>query len=137
MWCSEFWVDFLKDKEPSLRFHIENMLEWDAGLLSEVIDAINDSRVNVCLDIGHAHCNSKETPIQWIERLKHRIGWVHVHDNHGEWDEHLAPGRGTMPMQEILSALLEQAPDAVWSLEAQDEQLAESLEWLTSNGYFR
>ena len=133
--CSEFWKDFLKPKEPSLRFHVENMLEWDGGLLGDVMDAINDPRVDVCLDIGHAHCNSRETPIQWIERLRGRIGWVHLHDNHGEWDEHIALGRGTIPMQEVCMALLEHAPNAVWSLEAGDEDLAESMEWLIVNGF--
>jgi sugar phosphate isomerase/epimerase len=134
--CSAFWKDFLKGKDL-FRFHVENMLEWDGVLLGEVIDIIGDDRVDVCLDIGHAHCNSRETPIQWIERLRGRIGWVHLHDNHGEWDEHLALGRGTIPLQEACMALLEHAPQAVWSLEAQDEGLVESMEWLLVNGFHR
>lgn len=133
--CTEFWNNFLTDKD-SFRFHVENMLEWDGGLLSEVIDSIGDQRVDACLDIGHAHCNSRETPIQWIERLRGRIGWVHLHGNHGEWDEHLALGTGTIPTPEVCSALLEHAPLAVWSLESRDEDLAASMEWLIRNGFF-
>lgn len=131
----EFWHDFLDSKDPSVRYHVENMLEWDAGLLAEVIDAIDDPRVDVCLDIGHCHCNSRETPMSWIERLGRRIGWVHLHDNHGQSDEHLALDQGTIPMDEVCGALLQHAPEAVWCLEPADEGIASSIEWLRTNGF--
>ena len=133
--CAAFWHDFLECKEPSVRYHVENMLEWDAVLLAEVIDAINDPRVDVCLDIGHCHCNSRETPIAWIERLGPRIGWVHMHNNHGETDQHLALDQGTIPIGEVCSALLENAPEAVWCLETLDEGVSTSIEWIRTNGY--
>ena len=133
--CVAFWQDFLQDKEQSFKFHIENMLEWDAVLLAEVIDGINDHRVDVCLDIGHCHCNSREAPLQWIERLGTRIGWVHLHNNHGETDEHLALDQGTIPMGDVCRTLLDHAPDAVWSLESFDEELPASIEWIKANGY--
>ena len=67
--CVAFWHDFLDGKEASVRYHVENVLEWDGGLLAEVIDTINDPRVDVCLDIGHCHCNSRESPQEWIEEI--------------------------------------------------------------------
>ena len=133
--CTAFWQGFLEDKEQSLRFHVENMLERDASLLAEVIDAVDDPRVDVCLDIGHCHCNSRETPIEWVERLGTRIGWVHLHNNHGESDEHLTLGEGTIPMEETCRALLECSPNAVWCLEALDDGLASSIEWMKAHGY--
>ena len=133
--CVDFWQDFLQDKEDGYRFHIENMLERDAVLLSDVIDGIGDARVDVCLDVGHCQCNSREPPMRWIERLGPRIGWVHLHNNHGEADEHLALGEGTIPMDEVCSALLEHAPTAAWSLEALDEKIPASIEWLKDHGY--
>ena len=133
--CVAFWHDFLDGKEPSVRYHVENMLEWDGVLLAEVIDTINDPRVDVCLDIGHCHCNSRETPMAWIERLGPRIGWVHMHNNHGGSDEHLALDQGTIPIGEVCSALLERAPEAVWSLEVLDEGISPSIEWIRANGF--
>ena len=130
-----FWHEFLADRESHLRFHVENMLERDGGLLSDVIDGIGDERVDVCLDIGHCHCNSEETPLQWIERLGERIGWVHVHDNRGDDDSHLALGAGTIPMREVGAALLEHCPKAVWCLECTDEDLPTSLAWLQAEGF--
>lgn len=133
--CVAFWHDFLNGKEASVRYHVENMLERDAVLLAEVIDTINDPRVDVCLDIGHCHCNSREPPIAWIERLGPRIGWVHLHNNHGESDEHLSLDQGTIPIGEVCSALLEYAPEAVWCLEAIDQGISSSIEWIRTNGY--
>jgi sugar phosphate isomerase/epimerase len=60
--CVKFWYSFLEDKEAALRFHVENMLEWDPLLIGDVIDGIGDDRVDVCLDIGHCHCNSRQSP---------------------------------------------------------------------------
>ena len=133
--CVTFWHDFLADKEQSLRFHVENMLEWNAVLLADVIDEIDDPRVDVCLDIGHCHCNSRKTPVQWIEGLGTRIGWVHMHNNNGAADEHLALDQGTIPIEEVCHALVEHAPKAVWCLEAFDEGLAASIDFLKANEF--
>ena len=98
-------------------------------------DAIADPRVDVCLDIGHCHCKSRETPLKWIERLGARIGWVHMHNNNGEADEHLALDQGTIPIEEVCNALLEHVPEAVWSLEALDEGLSASIDWIKAHGF--
>ncbi len=133
--CSAFWSDFLKGKPKSLRFHVENLLEWHPDLIAEVMATIDDPRVDVCLDIGHAHCNSKTDVTVWIERLAGRIGYVHLHDNHGDEDEHLGLGCGTIPMVDICHALLEYSPDAVWALEVDPARMHQSLDWLKSNGF--
>jgi sugar phosphate isomerase/epimerase len=50
-----FWQDYIVGKSDKVKFHIENMLELDPLLLSDVITEINSSNVDICLDIGHAH----------------------------------------------------------------------------------
>ena len=57
--CKIFWQTFLEGKPGQVRFHIENMLEYDPVLLSDVIAAIDRPNVDICLDVGHTHCNSK------------------------------------------------------------------------------
>lgn len=59
----EFWQSFLVGKSDEIMFHIENQLEYNPMLLSEVVAGIAAKNVDVCLDIGHAHCNS-HTPVQ-------------------------------------------------------------------------
>ncbi len=63
--------------------------------------------VGVCFDVGHAHL-APGVP-QAFETLKEFIRTTHVHDNHGERDEHLWPGQGTIDWKETM-ALLRTAP---------------------------
>jgi sugar phosphate isomerase/epimerase len=133
--ATAYWQDLLKNKPESLRIHLENHLENDPGMLSDVVDSINDVRLNLCLDIGHVHCCARQSIVKWIERLTHRIGYVHMHDNHGQTDEHLGLGEGTIPMVDVCAALEEYAPDAIWAIESEFRKVPESLDWLTSHGF--
>ncbi len=85
-------------------------------------------------DVGHAHCNSHTPVLKWIEALGNRIGYVHLHDNHGEADEHLGLGQETIPMLEVCHALNECAPNAICAIEAEGDGLVVSLRWLCNNG---
>ena len=68
----------------------------------EILRVGHFDRVGVCLDIGHAHLadpqNNKGVD-EAFELLKPRIAELHLHDNHGQKDEHLWPGRGTIDWQ--------------------------------------
>ncbi len=132
---TEFWRDFVDGKSETVRYHLENMLEREPGLLSDVVDEIDRPNVDVVFDVGHAHCYSRVSPLKWVETLGSRIGYVHLHDNHGEADEHLGLGQGTIPMTEICQSLREYAPNALWAIEAEGVGVSESVNWLTDNGF--
>lgn len=133
--CSAFWKDFLNGKGSDIHFHIENLLELDPGLLAEVIDAIDSPLVDVNLDIGHVACNSSTPLADWIRALSSRIGYFHLHDNHGEKDEHLTLGKGTIPLMEALELASELAPTAIWAIESDMDEMEESILWLKQNGF--
>jgi sugar phosphate isomerase/epimerase len=130
-----FWSAFLQAHQGRLRVHLENLLERDPAMLIDLVDAVGDPRLDVCLDVGHVHCHSPLPLPDWIRRLGPRIGYVHLHSNHGEADQHLALGQGTLNMEKALGALLEHAPQAAWAIEASPVQaVVASLEWLDSRG---
>jgi len=133
--CINFWNEFLRDKPETMTFYIENVLEHDAEMLDRVISGINKPNVKVNLDIGHAHCYSKVSVLEWINTLKSKIGYVHLHDNNGKNDEHLGLGMGNIPMKEVLEALNTYAPDAIWALECQSEYMESSIDWLKKYKY--
>jgi len=133
--CTDFWEDFLESKSEKMRFPIENMLESDPYLLSDVVTAIDRENVDVCLDIGHVHCQSKVSVLKWIEYLGDQIGYVHLHDNHGEKDEHLGLGEGDIPLVDVCNMLCEYAPGALWAIEAEDIGIQESVIWLKEHGF--
>ena len=138
-----FLETFLKDKDNSITICIENQFESDSELFIKLIDEINDSRVKICLDIGHAHANSNMPVEEWIKTLNGRIAYYHFHNNHGKQtvygynkdDEHLAINNGTIDICKILKLAEEYSPDAIWNLECKPEFLEESIICLKEMGY--
>ncbi len=62
---------------------------------------LNDLRL--CFDTGHAHM---ETGVDAaMELMRDRIATSHVHDNHGEKDEHLLPFDGGIDWEATIGAL--------------------------------
>ncbi len=69
-------------------------------LLDEVDSA---AEAGICLDLGHAHVLGGV--VEELEAALPRLAHLHVHDNDGQEDSHLAPGRGTIPWREVLTRL--------------------------------
>ena len=118
-----------------MHIHIENIIDPDTQSLEDLVRGIGDPRVDICLDIGHIHCNTCLSPMAWIDKLANLIGYVHLHDNHGSRDEHLGFGQGTLPLKETCSMLESQVPQAIWAIETDTDQVVASLNWLVSNGF--
>ncbi len=81
-------------------FHLENQLEHTPDLISEV----NDKRLNICLDVGHANCHSKTQVLEGIKQLNAQMGFVHLHNNNGQKDEHLGFTKGNINFENICIA---------------------------------
>ena len=131
----KFWQEFLEAHPEPIEIHIENTLERSPTLMKDLIDAINSPRLTINLDIGHTHCFSKFGTVNWIKTLGPRIGYSHLHDNHGERDEHLGLTVGTIPIRDICYALEEYAPNACWTIEADFDGIETSLKWLDREGF--
>lgn len=140
-----FLIEFLKDKDDSITICIENQFELDSELFIRLLDELNDSRVKVCLDIGHVNCNSNMSVEDWIKTLNIRIAQYHLHNNHGKQtiygynkdDEHLAIDNGTIDIEKTLKLAEEYTPDAIWSIESKVEFLEESIKYLKILDYIK
>ena len=71
--------------------------------LMEIFQIGHLTRINVCLDLGHAHLTVGVADA--IATLGDRIVSVHTHDNHAERDEHLWPGDGNIDWPKTVEAL--------------------------------
>jgi len=98
-----------------VRLLVENILSEsttpDHLVLILEMGHLND--VGVCLDLGHAHIDGGIASA--VATLGERIVSLHVHDNHGQKDEHLWPGEGTVDWPAAASTLqaLAKPPAAV------------------------
>jgi len=71
--------------------------------IREILHTGHFKDIGVCLDTGHAHLGGgvKET----IAELREFIRTAHLHDNHGNKDEHLWPGEGDIAWEEAMQEL--------------------------------
>jgi len=75
--------------------------------LVEFIQTSHFDDVGVCFDFGHAHLSNEV--VQAFEILKNHIRSTHVHDNAGDRDAHLWPGKGSIDWKQAME-LMRAAP---------------------------
>jgi sugar phosphate isomerase/epimerase len=79
--------------------------------LRRFLDQTRLTDVRFCFDAGHAHMGGG-IPVA-LESMRERIVTAHIHDNHGEKDEHLVPFDGTIDWPATLAAFPPETPLAL------------------------
>ena len=63
------WQTFLAKAPENITIALENVMDPGPEMLVEIVRQVNDPRLGLCLDVGHANCRiSKTPPLHWIER---------------------------------------------------------------------
>lgn len=78
-------------KERGVRLLLENTVS-ELGNPTHLMEFLSYTRlddVGICFDAGHAHLTGGA--LEGLGTLKDRMITAHLHDNHGEKDEHLLP----------------------------------------------
>ncbi len=121
-----FWQGFLgKARDTGATIAIENIFEEEPSTIKRVIEGIGDPSVAHCFDTGHFNMFATVSMQQWFDELGHFIVEAHLHDNHGQADEHLPVGEGEIDFDLVTSLLDQHAPDSVWTLEAHSRERLE------------
>ena len=109
-------------EEFSVRFAVENLGSLDCChfRFPDFVSILRDADLAFCLDVGHANLNGVLG-----EFLDSKPEHVHLHDNHGVWDEHAAVGSGDIDFSNVLEL------DATGIIECMEyEAVLESLAYL-------
>ncbi len=110
---------------------LENVYETDPELFLALLRQVAAPNLKVCLDVGHLFAFGDGDWVRWLNTLAPAIGQLHLHDNHGDVDAHLALGAGAIPLAEILSSLAGRGLRPLITLEPhQEDSLTPSLEFL-------
>ena len=92
----ELWTRAAEACAPA-NLYLENTLEQDPRPLADLAARL-PKNCGVCFDVGHWHAlaggRRKRNLELWLDELMPLIGHLHLHDNYGGYDEHLAPGEG-------------------------------------------
>ena len=117
---------------------MENVLDEDWRLLLDVYKQVEHPNFKLCLDMGHAHCYSDISVLDWAKSFGSYVSHVHVHDNMGDRDSHIALGEGTIPYEEVLGLLKQNNPQMDCTIECSSlEKVKKSyacLKQLKENG---
>lgn len=123
-----FWREFLPKIPQNMRICLENVLEPEPELLCDIVRAVHDARVRLCLDLGHICAYSKISVWKWLEACQGLCVHFHIHNNDGTRDSHGALFDGALPMAELLREIARSFPAATLTLELSDAQ--PSIDWL-------
>lgn len=114
-----FWREFIAEaKALGFLIAMENIFEKEPSTLRALIEAVNDKSFGHCFDTGHWNMFTRVQMEDWFEELGEYIFECHIHDNHGQIDEHLPLGEGEIDFDLFFGLVGHYAPDAVWTLEA-------------------
>ncbi len=117
IWC-ETAVSYLSmlAERYQVRIFIENTLDINPDILKRMMDMADPKLLGVCLDVGHA--NLTRVPIEsWIEALASHIGYMHLNDNHGVYDEHLPIGEGIIDWRILYSQISRLKQEPIMTIE--------------------
>ncbi len=136
----EFWKRFLDEHEGDTVICIENVMESEPALLTDIVTRVDDARLRLCLDIGHANL-SKTAPEIWLEQEMPYLSHLHIHNNKGTAaaefpaaaDTHSALDDGVIDVEGILKTLRERKDDVTLTLES--AAIERSMDWLAGKGF--
>ena len=94
---------FLKEY-PEIEILIENMFDNNSELILKLLKEVNDPRFRMCFDIAHANL-SNEAIDSWYKNCKDYISHIHINDNMGDCDSHLAIGLGNIDYDYVVNLL--------------------------------
>lgn len=109
--------------EKGVRIALENTLDEGPGPLCGVVEDLDPDVFGYCFDIGHFSVFGKCELGEWISAIEGRLLELHLHDNHGNYDEHLALSKGTVDFELLFRLLLDctTREKLVMTIEAHDE----------------
>lgn len=122
----EEWLDNARDTfsqiieklDPEISVLLENVYDQNPEILLRLREKLYYERVGFCFDTGHFLNFSMISLREWLEKVKNFLVEIHLHDNMGKKDQHLAIGDGIFPFEELFSFLKENNLNPILTIEA-------------------
>ena len=131
--CTGFWSEMAdRLNRAGCRLMLENVYEHGPGEILELFERLRGHGVGLCLDCGHLTAFGRAPLQEWLQVLGGFSGQLHLHDNGGEKDDHLAMGQGRIdfrPLFAYLEAHRSQPPVVTMEVH-RPEDIWPSLEYL-------
>ena len=130
-----YWEKVLKEN-PDMDIYLENTFESGPEILEKLSRRLcKYENYGVCFD--YAHAALAETPVDtWAEALGKYVKHIHINDNDGKSDLHLAWGDGTLDREKFYECYEKYMQGATVLIETMtQENVKRSLEVLRTEGF--
>jgi len=101
---------------------LENVYEHSPDEMLPFFQKLQQQQVGFCLDMGHQAAFGKVPLLSWMNLLGPYLGQLHLHDNHGERDEHLPLGAGKIDFSPLVGFLQKRKMLPIITLEPHEEK---------------
>jgi len=100
-------VDKLVDhaRSAGIRLAFENIYDSTPDDLVALVEPYPETVAGICFDTGHFNLFSQVSLKHWLEKLGARLFELHLHDNLGSDDDHIAVGDGTVKYGPLIAWL--------------------------------
>ena len=110
-YAEKYDVTVCAENLPFTALNISKVLE-----VKRLVREIDHPHLKVCLDTGHVNVFHDDMEAD-VRLLGDDLAVLHVHDNKGNWDQHLTPYQGNIDWEAFLAALKEIGFKGCFSLE--------------------
>jgi len=101
-----FWPEFLsRATEIDCTICIENIYATTPDIFIRLIALLDSPHFGHVFDVGHWNIFGTGRLLDWLNEATPYLKHMHLHDNHGERDEHLAVGQGFVPFSDLFDWL--------------------------------
>ena len=117
------WQQLLKIAAANnIYLMLENTYETGTDQLKKMLIALDSPHARFCLDVGHVQAFAKNNWQNWLPELEPWLGQIHLHDNDGCGDDHLALGEGNFDFAGFWGYLKSRKLAPLVTLEPHSEQ---------------
>lgn len=129
------YYSYLADKYNKKIF-IENFNDVDPTPMRIMMENVTDERIRICLDVAHANY-SKTSLGDWLDELGDYIGYLHLSDNVGDYDDHVILGCGNTDLKLVNEWWMRLDKDIPITVEMKTfDETVQSIKYLKDNCLF-
>lgn len=119
----ETWTELIgRANSAGIKVMFENTYEKDPSAHRALFAAFEDKQIGFCMDTGHLTAFAGTGWQPWLAELSPWLGQLHLHDNDGKGDAHLAVGEGVFDFPELFDYLHDRNLSPLITLEPHSEQ---------------
>lgn len=136
-----FWSKYIPIlEERNISIFIENTREENASFIGNILSKINHPLIKTCYDTGHSSCftDSKLHVNEWVKSYGSHLGYIHLHSNDAQQDQHIAFHKGKQDFTGFFNEVnkLKKLPHLIVEVKSRESYL-ESFEELERIGIYK